>query len=132
MDSVAFNVSSWPLPSRPRVLLVQAQASARLELSRMLRGAGAEVITARDDREGWHYLQNDQFDVLVTELGMSQGYSIGLMQQCLSLPTGRRPKHVIPLGLGMELTAFGFALEPSCADSHNLPLLLERFRGPLN
>ena len=58
------------LPKRPRILIVEDHTPTRLAMSRLIRQAGAEVVTARDGEEALGYLLTQRFDVLLTDLRM--------------------------------------------------------------
>ena len=55
---------------RMRVLIVEDHAPTRMAMSRLIRQAGADVLTARDGEEGLGYLLTQRFDVLLTDLRM--------------------------------------------------------------
>ena len=56
------------LGRKMRILIVEDNAATRLAMSRLMRDAGAEVVTARDGEEGLGYLLTQRFDVLLTDL----------------------------------------------------------------
>src|SRR5260370_686381 len=47
-----------------RILIVEDHTPTRMAMSRLIRQAGAEVLTARDGEEGLSYLLTQRFDVL--------------------------------------------------------------------
>ena len=51
---------------KSRILVVEDHTPTRQAMSRLLRQAGAEVVTARDGEEGLGYLLTQHFDVLMT------------------------------------------------------------------
>src|SRR5687768_18399334 len=53
-----------------RILIVEDHTPTRMAMSRLIRQAGAEVLTARDGEEGLSYLLTQRFDVLLTDLRM--------------------------------------------------------------
>src|SRR5437764_14914255 len=80
-----------------RVLIVEDHGPTRLAMGRLIRDAGAEVVTARDGEEGLGYLLTQHFDVLLTDLRMPKMDGFELMQHCQQLPESHRPKRVIAI-----------------------------------
>jgi CheY-like chemotaxis protein len=66
-------------------------------MSRLIRDAGADVVTARDGEEGLGYLLTQRFDVLLTDLRMPVMDGFELMQQCQKLPESHRPSRIIAI-----------------------------------
>lgn len=84
--------------SKPmRVLLVDDHAPTRLAISRLIRDAGAYVVTARDGEEALGFLLTQRFDVLLTDLRMPVMDGIELLQHCMRLPDSQRPRRVIAI-----------------------------------
>src|SRR5271168_5200438 len=77
-----------------RILLVEDHAPTRSAMSRLIRNAGADVVTARDGEEGLGYLLTQRFDVLLTDLRMPVMDGFELMQQCQKLPDSHRPSRI--------------------------------------
>jgi CheY-like chemotaxis protein len=82
---------------RQRILIVEDHTPTRLAMSRLIRQAGAEVVTARDGDEGLGYLLTQRFDVLLTDLRMPVMDGFELVQHCMKLPDSHRPKRVIAI-----------------------------------
>ena len=61
-------------------------------MSRLIRQAGAEVLTARDGEEGLGYLLTQRFDVLLTDLRMPKMDGFELLHHCQTLPETHRPE----------------------------------------
>ncbi|MCC6580288.1 MAG: response regulator [Phycisphaeraceae bacterium] len=80
-----------------KILVVEDHTPTRLAISRLIRAAGAQVVTARDGEEGLGYLLTQRFDVLLTDLRMPVMDGIELVQHCLRLPETQRPKRVIAI-----------------------------------
>jgi CheY-like chemotaxis protein len=93
------------LPKKSRVLIVEDHAPTRLAMSKLLREAGAEVVTARDGEEGLGYLLTQRFDILLTDLRMPVMDGFELLHHCLALPESRRPGRVIAISGEYEATA---------------------------
>src|SRR5438874_13712211 len=70
VNYMATSPSGVSLARKLRILIVEDNAATRLAMSRLMRDAGAEVITARDGEEGLGYLLTQHFDVLLTDLRM--------------------------------------------------------------
>ena len=84
--------------ARPlRILLVEDHAPVRKAMSKLIRAAGADVVTARDGEEGLGYLLSQRFDVLLTDLQMPVMDGLELLQQCQNLPDSHRPKRIIAI-----------------------------------
>lgn len=87
-----------PAPGKKlRVLLVEDHAPTRMAMGRLIREAGADVVTARDGEEGLGYLLTRRFDVLLTDLRMPVMDGIELVNHCLRLPESHRPGRVIAI-----------------------------------
>src|ERR687894_1508049 len=80
-----------------KVLIVEDHAPTRLAMSKLIRQAGAEVVTARDGEEGLGYLLTQRFDVLLTDLRMPVMDGFELVQHCMKLPESHRPSRVIAI-----------------------------------
>src|SRR5450432_3178255 len=80
-----------------RILIVEDHAPARMAMSRLIRQAGAEVVTARDGEEGLGYLLTQRFDVLLTDLRMPVMDGMELVDRCMKLPQSHRPARVIAI-----------------------------------
>jgi two-component system, chemotaxis family, chemotaxis protein CheY len=82
---------------RLRILIVEDHAPTRMAMSKLIRQAGAEVLTARDGEEGLGYLLTQRFDVLLTDLRMPKMDGFELLQHCQTLPDSHRPQRVIAI-----------------------------------
>jgi two-component system cell cycle response regulator CpdR len=82
---------------RLRVLIVEDHTPTRLAMGRLIRDAGADVVTARDGEEGLGYLLTQRFDVLLTDLRMPVMDGVELVNQCMKLPETHRPARVIAI-----------------------------------
>ena len=82
---------------RPRILIVEDHTPTRLAMQRLIRQAGAEVVTARDGEEGLGYLLTQRFDVLLTDLRMPVMDGFELVHHCMKLPESHRPARVIAI-----------------------------------
>ena len=97
MFSAAANPMSETLKQRPRILIVEDHGPTRLAMSRLIRQAGADVVTARDGEEGLGYLLTQRFDVLLTDLRMPVMDGFELVHHCMKLPASHRPSRVIAI-----------------------------------
>ena len=92
------SVNSGEVPAkRLRILIVEDHAPTRMAMSKLIRQAGADVVTARDGEEGLGYLLSQRFDVLLTDLRMPVMDGFELLQHCQKLPETRRPTRVIAI-----------------------------------
>jgi two-component system chemotaxis response regulator CheY len=82
---------------RQRVLVIEDHTPTRLAMGKLIRQAGAEVVTARDGEEGLNYLLTQRFDVLLTDLRMPVMDGFELLQHCAKLPTSHRPPRIIAI-----------------------------------
>jgi len=95
--------SPLPTPASPfagkkvRILVAEDHAPTRLAISRLIRKAGAEVISARDGEEALGYLLTQRFDVLLTDLRMPVMDGIELLQHISKLPDHQRPARIIAI-----------------------------------
>jgi len=91
------NQPALRLERKMRILVVEDHAPTRMALSRLIRQAGAEVVTARDGEEGLGYLLTQHFDVLLTDLRMPVMDGFELLQHCAKLPDSHRPQRIIAI-----------------------------------
>lgn len=99
------------LPRKSRVLVVDDHAPTRLAMTKLLREAGAEVVSARDGEEALGYLLTQKFDILLTDLRMPVMDGFELLQHCMTLPEARRPGRVVAISGEYESSALrGFPL----------------------
>lgn len=124
--------SERTLPKKSRVLVVEDHAPTRLAMSKLLREAGAEVITARDGEEGLGYLLAQKFDILLTDLRMPVMDGFELVQHCMSLPEARRPGRIIAISGEYESNALRGAPVAFMAKPFNLDTLLDVLGGRPN
>ena len=89
--------SDVPLEKRSKILIVEDHTPTRLAMSRLIKAAGAEVVTARDGEEGLGYLLTQRFDVLLTDLRMPVMDGFELVHHCMRLPESHRPTRVIAI-----------------------------------
>lgn len=91
------NPGQIPIGKRMRVLVVEDHGPTRLAMGRLIREAGADVVTARDGEEGLGYLLTQRFDVLLTDLRMPVMDGMELVDRCMKLPETHRPARVIAI-----------------------------------
>jgi CheY-like chemotaxis protein len=113
------------LSQKSRVLVVEDHAPTRLAMSKLLREAGADVVTARDGEEGLNYLMAQKFDILLTDLRMPVMDGFELVQHCMELPETRRPGRIIAISGEYEATALRGAPVSFMAKPFNLDTLLD-------
>jgi CheY-like chemotaxis protein len=82
---------------KQRILVIEDHAPTRLAMSKLIRQAGAEVVTARDGEEGLGYLLTQRFDVLLTDLRMPVMDGFELLNHCAKLPPSHRPARIIAI-----------------------------------
>lgn len=84
-----------------RVLLVEDHADTARVLARLLRGNGHEVSTAYSVAEALAALRSDQFDVLVSDIGLPDGTGLDLIREARQ-QYGTKMPAVALTGFGME------------------------------
>jgi CheY-like chemotaxis protein len=89
--------SATPTTRRMRILIAEDHAPTRMAIAKLIRRAGAEVVSARDGEEALGYVLTQRFDVLLTDLQMPVMDGIELLAQCAKLPEHRRPKRMIAI-----------------------------------
>ena len=132
MLSVSASPMSATLPKRPRILIVEDHAPTRLAMSRLIRQAGADVVTARDGEEGLGYLLTQRFDVLLTDLRMPVMDGFELVHHCMKLPETHRPQRVIAISGEYEAGVLQGQPVQFMAKPFNLDTLLEMIGGKPN
>jgi CheY-like chemotaxis protein len=120
------------LPKKSRVLIVEDHAPTRLAMGKLLRDAGAEVVTARDGEEGLGYLLTQKFDILLTDLRMPVMDGFELLQHCLALPEQRRPERVIAISGEYESSALKGVPVAFMPKPFDLDTLLDMLSGKPN
>src|SRR6201990_692727 len=125
--------SSSPFAGRKvRILVAEDHAPPRLGISRLLRKAGAEVISARDGEEALGYLLTQRFDVLLTDLRMPVMDGIELLQHAMKLPDTHRPTRIIAISGEYEAGALHGQPVSFLAKPFNLDTLLNMLGGKPN
>ena len=115
---------------RLRVLIVEDHTPTRMAMSRLIRQAGAEVLTARDGEEGLSYLLTQRFDVLLTDLRMPKMDGFELLQHCQTLPDSHRPGRIIAISGEYEAGALhGRAAVQFLPKPFNIDTLLNMLGG---
>jgi CheY-like chemotaxis protein len=112
-----------------RVLIVEDHAPTRMAMSKLIRQAGAEVVTARDGEEGLGYLLSQKFDVLLTDLQMPVMDGFELLQQCEKLPESRQPGRIIAISGEYEAGALRGQTVRFLPKPFNLDTLLSMIGG---
>src|SRR5690348_16117233 len=82
---------------RLRILIAEDHAPTRMAIAKLIRRAGADVVSARDGEEALGYVLTQRFDVLLTDLRMPVMDGMELLAQCAKLPEHRRPKRMIAI-----------------------------------
>src|SRR3982751_998868 len=117
---------------RLRILIVEDHAPTRMAMSRLIRQAGAEVLTARDGEEGLGYLLTQRFDVLLTDLRMPKMDGFELLNHCQTLPETHRPSRIIAISGEYEAGALHGQPVQFLAKPFNLDVLLDLLGGKPN
>src|SRR5437867_3780777 len=120
------------LKNRPRILIVEDHAATRIAMSRLIRQAGADVVTARDGEEGLGYLLTQRFDVLLTDLRMPVMDGFELVQHCMKLPESHRPARIIAISGEYEAGALRGQPVQFMPKPFDLNALLELIGGKPN
>ena len=120
------------LEKKLKILLVEDHAPTRMAISRIMRQAGAEVVTARDGEEGLGYLLTQRFDVLLTDLRMPVMDGFELVQHCMKLPESHRPTRVIAISGEYEAGVLQGQPVQFMAKPFDLHQLLDMIEGKPN
>ncbi len=125
-------MSAQPEIKRPRILVIEDHTPTRLAMSKLIRQAGAEVVTARDGEEGLNYLLTQRFDVLLTDLRMPVMDGFELLQHCNKLPPSHRPGRIIAISGEYEAGVLHGQPVQFLAKPFNLNVLLDMIGGKPN
>ena len=117
---------------RQRILIVEDHSPTRIAMSRLIRQAGADVVTARDGEEGLGYLLTQRFDVLLTDLRMPVMDGFELVQHCMKLPDSHRPARIIAISGEYEAGALRGQPVQFMAKPFDLNALLDMIGGKPN
>ena len=115
-----------------RILVAEDHGPTRLAMGRLMRQAGADVVTARDGEEALGYLLTQRFDVLLTDLRMPVMDGFELMQHALKLPETHRPTRIIAISGEYEASALRGMPVPFMAKPFDLDALLNMLGGKMN
>src|SRR5580704_18449464 len=114
---------------RTRILVIEDHAPTRLAMGKLIRQAGAEVVTARDGEEGLNYLLTQRFDVLLTDLRMPIMDGFELLQHCNTLPASHRPARIIAISGEYEASVLHGQPVQFLPKPFNLSALLDMIGG---
>ena len=87
------------------VLLVDDEAGIRTLLFDALSGEGFKVTLAKDGQESLDRLENNRFDLLITDIRMPRLDGIGLLRKMKR--AGRKERVIIMTGKPLDLTLLG-------------------------
>ena len=127
--------SSSPAPfagKKLRILVAEDHAPTRLAISRLIRKAGAEVISARDGEEALGYLLTQRFDVLLTDLRMPVMDGIELLHHISKLPDHQRPARIIAISGEYDAGVLEGQPVQFVAKPYDVDTLLEMLGGKPN
>src|SRR5690349_8304804 len=117
---------------KQRVLVVEDHAPTRLAMTRLIRQAGADVVSARDGEEALGYLLTQRFDVLLTDLRMPVMDGFELVHHCMKLPESHRPRRIIAISGEYEAGALRGQPVQFLPKPFNLDALLDMLSGKPN
>jgi CheY-like chemotaxis protein len=126
------DISSQPVGKRQRILVIEDHTPTRLAMSKLIRQAGAEVVTARDGEEGLNYLLTQRFDILLTDLRMPVMDGFELLQHCSKLPDSHRPQRIIAISGEYEASVFHGQPVQFLTKPFSLAALLDMIGGKPN
>jgi CheY-like chemotaxis protein len=129
---MANSVAGSSFSRKTRILIVEDNAATRLAMSRLMRDAGADVVTARDGEEGLGYLLTQRFDVLLTDLRMPVMDGFELLHHCQKLPDSHRPARIIAISGEYEAGALRGQPVQFLPKPFNIDALLEMLGGKPN
>ena len=117
---------------RQRILVIEDHTPTRLAMGKLIRQAGADVVTARDGEEGLNYLLTQRFDVLLTDLRMPIMDGFELLQHCNALPPSHRPSRIIAISGEYEASVLHGQPVQFLPKPFNLSALLDLIGGKPN
>jgi CheY-like chemotaxis protein len=117
---------------RQRILVIEDHTPTRLAMGKLIRQAGAEVVTARDGEEGLNYLLTQRFDVLLTDLRMPVMDGFELLQHCAKLPPSHQPSRIIAISGEYEASVLHGQPVQFLPKPFNLSALLGMIAGKPN
>lgn len=88
---------------RPRVLLVEDATDIRDVFQMLLEAEGADVVATGSGREAARLAEHEDFDVLLTDLGLPDISGEMVIRQALRTAR-RRPRVVVVTGYGEPFT----------------------------
>ncbi len=132
MPEPTVNAAAQPNTRKTRILVIEDHAPTRLAMSKLIRQAGAEVITARDGEEGLGYLLTQRFDVLLTDLRMPVMDGFELLRHCAKLPQSHRPSRIIAISGEYEASVLHGQPVQFLAKPFDLRALLDVIGGKPN
>src|SRR6187402_2027033 len=115
-----------------RILIAEDHGPTRLAMGRLIRQAGADVVTARDGEEALGYLLTQRFDILLTDLRMPVMDGFQLVDQCMQLPASHRPHRIIAISGEYEAGALRGQPVQFMAKPFELNTLLDMIGGKPN
>lgn len=119
-------------PKASRVLIVEDHTATRLAMTKLIRQAGAEVVSARDGEEALGYLLTQRFDVLLTDLKMPVMDGFELVHKCMQLPESHRPGRIIAISGEYEAGVLSGQPVSFMAKPFDLSTLLDLIGGKPN
>jgi two-component system response regulator PilR (NtrC family) len=84
--------------TRGRILIIEDERSMREVLKILLEEESYDVITAVDGSEGLHYIRNNIFDVIITDIKMPKADGFTILKEA---------KEIAPSTIVIMVTAFG-------------------------
>lgn len=122
-----------------KILIVEDDPTTRAALGKLLRRAGAEVVTADNGADALGYLLAGPFDAMLTDLHMPGEEVDGfeLIKQTHRLPLANRPKRVVAMSGEYDRTSLHDAIDRlGMVDFFSKPIdlnqLLDTLGGRLN
>ncbi len=121
-----------------KILLVEDDVAARGAMAKLLRHAGATVVTASDGSEGLSRLLGERYDVLLTDLHMPGGLDgFELIEATNRLPLANRPRRVVAISGRFDRTVIGDMISDAATVDYfpkpvDLDRLIESIGGPVN
>jgi two-component system, cell cycle response regulator CpdR len=130
--STSYGQPDLGLQKLMKILIVEDHTPTRLAMSRLIRQAGAEVVTARDGEEGLGFLLTQRFDVLLTDLRMPVMDGFELLHHAMKLPDSHRPSRIIAISGEYEAGALQGQPVQFMAKPFDLNALLDLIGGKPN
>ena len=114
------------------VLIVEDEPAVLKLLSRALKEAGHEAVTASNGNDGMKIFSERKFDVVVTDIIMSGGDGIGFIEEMLALAPETKILAISGGGSAVEFDFLGAAAKQGAVTTLAKPFELDAFYSAMD